>query len=94
MLSLDDVLQPVEGVIGRETGSELVLVLPDEGRFLVLNDTGAQIWQLADGQRSLGDIAVVLAETWQIESARAQGDVLRLAGQLVDRAALVKAESA
>ena len=94
MLSLDDVLQPAEGIIGRETGSELVLVLPDEGRFLVLNDTGAQIWQLADGQRSLGDIAVVLAETWHIEPARAEGDVLRLAGQLVDRSALVRTEIA
>lgn len=93
MLSLDDVLQPAPGVIDRATESELVLVLSDQGRFLVLNDTGAQIWQLVDGQRSLGDIATVLADTWQIEPARAQEDVLRLAGHLADRTALVKSET-
>jgi hypothetical protein len=94
MPSLDDVLQPAPGVVGRQTKDEMVVVLPEQARFLVLNETGAQIWQLADGNRTLGDIAQGLVETWQIEPAQAEGDVLRLAGQLMERGALVKQPAA
>jgi GGDEF domain-containing protein len=90
MPSLGDVLQPAPGVVGRLTEDEMVVVLPEQACFLVLNETGAQIWQLADGERTLGAIAQSLAETWQIELAQAEGDVLRLAGQLMERGALVK----
>jgi hypothetical protein len=90
MPSLGDVLQPAPGVVGRQTKDEMVVVLPEQARFLVLNETGAQVWELADGKRTLGDIAQSLVQTWQIEQAQAEGDVLRLAGQLVERGALVK----
>lgn len=90
MLKLDDVLQCAPGVVSRQTEDELVVVLPEQARFLVLNETGAQVWQLADGQRTLSDIAQSLVKTWQIEQAQAEGDVLRLAGQLVERGALVR----
>jgi hypothetical protein len=93
MLSLGDVLQPAPGVVGRIAEDEMVVVLPEEARFLVLNETGARIWQLAKGERTLGAIALDLAETWQIDSAQAEGDVLRLAGELVERGALVRRES-
>ncbi|MFC2037354.1 PqqD family protein [Chloroflexota bacterium] len=89
MLSLDDTVQRAPGVVSRESGDELVAVLPEQGRFLVLNDTGAQIWEMADGQHTLRDIALALVETWQIEPARAEADVLRLASQLIERGALV-----
>jgi hypothetical protein len=90
MLNLDDVLQPAPGVVSSETGGEMVVVLPEQAKFMVLNDTGAQIWQLADGRRSLGDVAQELVDTWQIGLAQAEGDVLLLAGQLMERGALIK----
>jgi hypothetical protein len=92
MPTLGDVLQPAPGVVGRQTKDEMVVVLPEQARFLVLNETGAEIWQLADGTRTLGEIAEGLAEAWQIESAQAEGDVLRLAGRLMERGALVERE--
>ena len=94
MPSVGDVLQPAPGVVGRQTKDEMVVVLPEQARFLVLNETGAQIWQLADGRRTLGDITQSLVQTWQIEQAQAEGDVLRLAGQLMERGALVKQPAA
>jgi len=93
MLNLDDVLQPAPGAVSRKTENELVVVLPEKGKFLVLNDTGAQIWQLSDGGRTLRDIALAMVETWEIEPARAEADVVRLAGQLVERGALVGLEA-
>lgn len=94
MLSLDDALQPAPGAVSRKSEDELVVVLPEKGKFLVLNETGAEIWRSADGQRTLGDIAQTLAETWGIELAQAEADVLRLAGQLVERGALAGPETA
>lgn len=93
MMHLNDVLRSAPGVVSRESGGDMVVVLPEQGKFLVLNDTGAQIWQLADGQHSLGQIAEALVDGWQIEPTRAEADVLRLAEQLLDRGALVREET-
>lgn len=92
MLSLDDIVQPGVGAVSNAAGEELVVVLPERARFLVLNSTGAQVWHLADGHRSLGEIAQKLAETWGIDVARAQADVLQIAGQLIERNVLVQGD--
>jgi len=89
MPSLDDVMGPAPQVLDRLVESELLIVLPEQGRFLVLNDTGAQVWHLADGRRSLRDIAHELARTSPVDPHQAEADVLRLAGQLFERGALV-----
>jgi hypothetical protein len=49
---------------------------------------------MADGQNTLRDMALALVETWKIEPARAEADVLSLASQLIERGALVGLETA
>jgi hypothetical protein len=88
MLNLVDRVRHAPGTASRAAGNELVVVLPERGKFLVLNNTGAQLWRMVDGQRSLADIAQALAVEWQIEPLRAEADVLRLAGHLLERGAL------
>lgn len=88
MVNLASVLQPRLGVACRQSGDELVVVLPEQGKYFVLNDTGAQVWRLADGQRTLADIVQSLVKDWGAEPDRAQIDVLNLAEQLVERGAL------
>ncbi len=90
MVSLDSALQPRPGVASRQSGDELVVVLPEQGKYFVLNETGARIWQLADGRHTLGDIAQTLVKDWGIDATQAQEDVLKLAGQLVEREALTE----
>lgn len=89
-MNLDSVLQPRTGVASRQSGDELVVVLPEQGKYFVLNDTGARVWQMADGRRTLGDIAQELVKEWGVEVARAQADVLKLARQLVEREAVTE----
>jgi hypothetical protein len=91
MLNSDSVLHQAPGAASRQTGAETVVVLPGEGRFLVLNETGAQIWQCADGRRTLAEISAAVGERWGVEPSRAEADVLMLAGQLMERGALVLA---
>jgi len=90
MLSLDDVLAPAPGVLFRPSGEELVVVLPAEGRFFVLNRTGAQVFQMIDGSRTLGEIAEAMSQEYQIPPERAGQDVLTLAEKLLERGAVVK----
>jgi fructose-1,6-bisphosphatase len=85
MLNLADVLNPAPGVISRESEGELVVVLPEKGRYIVLNGTGANAFQLMDGQLSLGDIASILGERYDVPLERTQTDVLALAQKLLDR---------
>lgn len=68
----------------------MVVVLPEQGRYFVLNNTGAQVWRLADGRRTLAEIAQALVEGWGVEPGRAQTDVLHLAGQLAERGAWIE----
>jgi len=89
MLSLDDVLAHAPGVLFRQSGEELVVVLPAEGRFFVLNRTGARVFQMIDGQRTLREIASALSQEYSISPDRAGQDVLALAGKLLERGAVI-----
>jgi hypothetical protein len=88
MLNLTDVLSLAPGVISRESEDELVVVLPEKGKFIVLNGTGADVFRLMDGQHSLESIASILSERYDVPQERTQTDVLALAQKLLDRGAV------
>jgi hypothetical protein len=88
MPNLDDVLCPAPGVVSRESDGELVVVLPEQGKYIVLNGTGADVFQSVDGQRSLEEIAAILSERYDVPLERTQTDVLPLAQKLLDRGAV------
>jgi len=85
MLSWDDVLVVKLDIVTRETDGELVVVMPEQGKFVVLNTTGARVLQLADGERSLREIATLIANEASVETARVQEDVLAFATSLIER---------
>jgi len=88
MPNLDDVLSPAPGVVSQESEGELVVVLPEQGKYIVLNGTGADVFQSMDGQRSLEEIAAILGERYGVPLERTQTDVLTLAQNLLDRGAV------
>jgi hypothetical protein len=88
MLDLTEVLSHAPGVVSYESEDELVVVLPEKGRYIVLNGTGANAFQLMDGQLSLEDIASILGERYDVSLERTQTDVLALAQKLLDRGAV------
>ncbi len=93
MLDLDDVITPASGVISREADGELVVVLPEQGRFLVLNGTGAAVFRMADGRSTLDEIAAALGGRYDVPLDRARDDVLHFASQLLERGAVCLAVS-
>lgn len=93
MLTLDDVLEPAPGVVSRESNEELVVVLPREGKFLVLNGTGAEVFRMLDGERSLEDITVALHDQYEaVPLKQIRKDVLAFAKKIIgrDAAQLIK----
>ncbi len=89
MLNWDDVLRRASTIVTRESGNELVVVLPEQGKFIVLNATGARVLHLADGVRTLREIAHTIAHEFDAEPTKVESDVLRFAASLLERGALV-----
>jgi coenzyme PQQ biosynthesis protein PqqD len=89
MLNWDDVLIAAPTLVTRESEGELVVVLPEQGKFVVLNATGARVLHLSDGTRTLREIADTLAVEFDADQAQVEADVLRFAQALVERGALL-----
>ena len=92
MLTLESRVQPAPGVVVRESGDELVVVAPAQGKYLVLNRTGAAVFHHMNGETPLRDIAGALSQDFQAPVDRVQADVLHLAAQLLERGMIVLME--
>jgi len=76
-------------VVSREIAGEQILVpirkqAADMAAIYVLNATGARIWQLLDGQRSLGDVQDALIQEYDVDPEAAWVDIVELVGRLRD----------
>jgi hypothetical protein len=74
-------------VVTREIAGERILVpiqkqAADMAAIYVLNETGARIWNLLDGQRSLADIGEILVREYSIDADTVQADVVEIVEQL------------
>lgn len=87
-LSLDMIPIPNPNVVGRVVADEAVLVLPEKGTVKVLNEVGARIWSLADGQRSGRQIASIILAEFDVEQPVAEADTLEFLGELAVRGVL------
>jgi hypothetical protein len=75
----------VQNVAYRVYGSDAVIISPDEGMVRMLNPTATQIWQLADGNRSVEEIAAALTAEFDVELSQARQSVIRLLTELSER---------
>jgi hypothetical protein len=85
IVNLDDYPIPAANIVGRLLEHEAVLVLPEAGKVKVLNEIGACIWTLADGSRTVGQIAQQLCVEFDVELPQSQADTQAFIGQLAQR---------
>ena len=81
MTGLKSILSHSPSIVTRKTGNEYVLVpitnnIADMDSVYTLNDTGAFIWELIDGQRSVKEIIDLLTEEYDIDIDTAEEDIL------------------
>ena len=95
-VQLDGVYAPSEDVVGREVVGEFIIVplttgIGDmEDELYTLNETGREIWNRLDGNCTLEEVAVSLAEEYQADLGEIEQDVLGLVAELVNRSILVE----
>ena len=82
-MMLDSLPRQAPNVVSRQIEDEAVLVHPLQGRVRVLNAVGARVWELADGQRTVSEIAQTIGAEYDVELSRAQADVLAFCADLV-----------
>jgi hypothetical protein len=75
--------KPHPQTAGRVIDGEAILMLADDSEIQVLNQVGSRIFELADGSRSVSEIAQLIAGEYQVDEAQAQQDTLAFLRQLV-----------
>jgi Coenzyme PQQ synthesis protein D (PqqD) len=61
---------------------QAVVVLPDEAEVNVLNEVGARVWELIDGERSVQSIVDQICEEYDMGREQVERDVRELLGNL------------
>jgi len=61
---------------------EAVIITPGQMMVHVLNAVGSRIWDLADGERNIEDIAKVLSEEFDVSYETALDDAVEFTGDL------------
>ena len=80
MTSLKSIPARSISIVTRKTGNEYVLVpitnnIADMNSVYTLNETGAFIWELIDGKRSVEEIIIKLTNEYDIDKQNAESDV-------------------
>jgi hypothetical protein len=73
-----------DDVLAQGAGETVILLTPDSGEYFTLNEVGGRIWELADGSRSVTEIAGVLVEEYDAPLDEIQADALAVLDELAE----------
>jgi len=84
---LDEHYRKTSSIVSTQVGEGVILVpirqrAGDLDDLYTLNETAARIWELIDGQRSLGEIRDLLVEEFDVSEGEAQQDVAGFVAEL------------
>lgn len=72
----------------RVFSGEAVVITPAENRVRMLNPVGSRVWELADGTRTLDEIAVALTAEFEVDLAEARTSVAAFVEELLGKGLL------
>lgn len=80
MPDLKSVVSHSASIVTRKTGNEYVLVpvtnnIADMNSVFTLNESGAIIWEMIDGEKSIGDLVEAVIKEYDIDYKTAEEDV-------------------
>ncbi|MEM7249120.1 MAG: PqqD family protein [Acidobacteriota bacterium] len=90
MTAFDDTHRPkaLDGLAHQEVEGQAVIVNAHGGEILVLNEAGALLWTLLDGEHDVASLRSRLLEEFDVDEAQASADVAEFLGSLKERGAL------
>jgi hypothetical protein len=76
-----------QAVVGRVVGGETLIVpvrakVGDLASIYSFNGTGSLIWKLLDAPRTVAELAMAVAEEYDVEVAQAEQDVTEFVGEM------------
>lgn len=84
-IEAETTLRRTERAVHGDLPEETVLLDVDAGTAVRLNSTGAWIWEQLEQPRQVGELASGLAQRFEIDEARALGDVVAFAREMARR---------
>ena len=95
MQSLSAVLQKNPSFVSRKIVDEVILVpishkVGEIDCLYALNEVGARIWELIDGDRTLKELGDAIVEEFEVSETEAQEDLAVLIEQLKEIGAIQK----
>jgi coenzyme PQQ biosynthesis protein PqqD len=84
-MDLTKIVKLKEGYFLERLDDEITVYHPTLTTAVYLNDTGALIWELCDGRRTISDIVEVLYQQYPESNAQIETDVTNLIIQLIER---------
>lgn len=73
-----------ERIVWRRGDEGVVVLNPNDGQYFSLDDVGGRIWELCEGDRSIAEIAVLLADEYDADPSLIETDALELLRELRD----------
>ncbi len=88
MVQIDAIPKTAQDVIGRNLETETVLVLTNQAQVKVLNEVGAYIWSLIDGQKTIREIAACVSQAYAVSAQQSEADTLEFVTELEQKGAI------
>ena len=85
IMDISHVIHLKEGYLLERIDGEATVYHPTLTTAVYLNDTGALIWELCDGDRTVSDIIETLGQHYPESRAQIETDVKELVRQLTER---------
>jgi hypothetical protein len=82
--------KPVPGFQSQTLDGEIVLLHPTNATILHLNQTGALVWQLCNGARSVDEIVTLLNDAYPESRKQIEADVPQIIQQFAAHGALFR----
>jgi hypothetical protein len=79
---LSERLRREDGVLAQEANGQTVLLRLSDGGYYALDEVGARIWELCDGERPVAEIVTTLAGEFDAPEATVRADALEFIGDL------------
>ena len=77
-------LQRSEKVTFQKVAEEAVLIHLDTGTYFSLNNIGTEFWELFDGERTLKELAEVVANKYEVDVEVVTADLVELVEKLAE----------
>jgi len=81
-------------VLAQQAADSLLLLDPESGRYYTLDEVGARIWALCDGDRSIAEIVSALCEEYDAPPGDVESDARELLDELAGERLVVDGTAA